>query len=105
MAQFSCRVVVGYDDGRPPTEDPDSDLQLGDGELLLTYWDEQGVVVLAGAEADSGRFELAARSRPRRATLRREDARTFTGSWVQGEDCGTLRVEIAGAEAGSEDRR
>ncbi len=90
-----CRVIVGYRDGRADFEDADGDLQLGgDGALLLTYWDEQGAVVFAGAEADPGRFELTARSRPRRCTLTRAGSRTFTGSWVEGRDCGTLRVEI-----------
>ena len=107
MAQsFSgCRVVVRYADGRDDLADDDGDLQLGaDGALLLTYWDEHGPVVFAGAEAEPGRFELTARSRPRRCTLVREDARTFAGSWAQGSDCGTLRVEIPAADAEVEKR-
>jgi len=88
-------VVVAYRDGRAALEDADSALQLAGGELLLSYWDEHGAVVFAGSEAAPGRFELTARSRPRRCTLQREDSRTFTGSWVQGDECGTLRVEIA----------
>jgi len=100
-----CRVIVRYADGRADLEDDDGDLQLGaDGALLLTYWDEHGPVVFAGAEAEPGRFELTARSRPRRCTLLREDARTFAGSWAQGSDCGTLRVEIPAADAEVEKR-
>ena len=87
-------MTVAYGDGRPDLEDVDGDLQLAGGALLLTYWDEHGPVVFAGAEAAPGRYELTARSRPRRCTLQREDARTFAGAWVQGRDCGTLRVEI-----------
>ena len=87
-------MVVGYRDGRADVEDDDSDLHLSEGGLVLSYWDEHGAVVFAGAEAEPGRFELTARSRPRRCTLQREDSRTFIGSWVQGEECGTLRVEI-----------
>jgi hypothetical protein len=34
----------------------------------------------------------------------REDARTFAGSWAQGSDCGTLRVEIPAAAAFLEKR-
>ena len=97
MAQsFSgCRVTVRYGDGRADLEDDDGQLQIAEGgALLLSYWDEHGPVVFAGAEAEPGRFELTARSRPRRCTLQREDARTFAGSWAQGRDCGTLRVEI-----------
>lgn len=94
MPHFPCRVVAAFDDERPDCEDDDADLQLGDGALLLTYWDDDGVVVLAGAEIEPGAFDWMARSRPRRGTLRRVDARTFTGVWEQGGDCGTLRVEL-----------
>lgn len=90
-----CRVTVTYDDERPDHEDADGDLQLGDdGTLLLSYWDDDGVVVLVGVEDASGVFACTARSRPRRGTLRREGARTFAGRWEQAGDCGTLRVEL-----------
>ena len=96
-----CRVVAAFDDGRPADEDDDADLQLGDGgELLLSYWDERGAVVLVGAEEAPGRYELLARSRPRRGTLRREGARVFTGRWFEGEECGTLRVELPASSDG-----
>ena len=99
-----CRVTVAYGDGRPDLEDVDGDLQLAGGALLLTYWDEHGPVVFAGAEAAPGRYELTARSRPRRCTLQREGPHSFTGTWVQGPECGTLRVEIcAGAAPEEED--
>jgi hypothetical protein len=90
----ACRVLVGFDDGRPAQEDDDADLQLGDGELLLSYWDDEGIVVLVGDEREPGEYELLARSRPRRGTLRRDDAHTFTGEWEQGDECGTVRVEL-----------
>lgn len=98
MPSFSgCRVTVEYDDGRPAHEDDDSDLQLGEGRLLLSYWDEQGVVVWVGSESEPGRYDLSARSRPRQGTLRREGPRSFAGSWREGEASGRLRVEIRGA--------
>ena len=97
-------MSVGYRDGRADFEDDDCDLQLADGALVLSYWDEHGAVVFAGAEVGPGRFELVARSRPRRCTLQRDGDHTFTGSWVQGDDSGTLRIEIRGA-AGAEEPR
>ncbi len=100
MASFSgCRICVGFDDGRPDFEDEDSDLQLADGQLLISYWDERGVVVLVGREVEPGLFQLVARSRPRRCTLRREGSRTLIGTWVEGEEAGVLRVEIPAAGA------
>jgi hypothetical protein len=98
MPHFTgCRVVAAFDDARPDCEDGDAELQLGDGALLLTYWDDDGVVVLSGAERAPGEYDWTARSRPRRGTLRRVDARTLTGTWEQGDDCGTLRIELSDA--------
>ncbi len=100
MASFSgCRVTIDYGDARGVVEDEDADLQVEGDRLLLSYWDERGVVVLIGAESAPGRWELHARSRPRRCSLAREGARTFTGSWVEGDESGSLRVEIPAAPA------
>lgn len=102
-----CLVVVGFDDGRPDQSDDDADLQLREGALLLSYWDDQGAVVLVGDEREPGCYELHARTRPRRCTLRREDARTFRGAWAQGNESGTLRVALrveAGPVPGSGDQ-
>jgi hypothetical protein len=93
-----CRVVAAFDDSRPDCEDDDAELQLDEGALLLTYWDDEGVVVLVGAERAPGEYDWRARSRPRRGTLRRVDARTFTGVWEQGGECGTLRIEWSDSE-------
>jgi len=90
----SCRVAVGSGAGSADFEDTDADVSIGGGELLFCYWDDRGVVFFAGVEREPGRFELVARSRPRRATLRRRGPRRFEGSWEEGGDSGTLRVEL-----------
>ena len=95
LLQYSgCRVAVGAAADQPDFEDDDADLALGDGQLLLSYWDEQGAVVFAGVEARPGRFELTARSRPRRATLERAGPRRLVGRWEEAGASGTLCVEL-----------
>jgi len=115
MTQYGgCRVVVEFDDGRATHEDDDADVQLeaapapGASEpsapstdaMLVSYWDDQGPVVMAGARDEQGRFALTGRSRPRTALLRREGPRSFVGTWSEGGAGGTLRVELPEAPQG-----
>lgn len=95
LVQFNgCHVVVGEGGPFQAVEDDDADLALGEGELLLSYWDDQGAVVLVGPEDEPGRFELMGRSRRRRATLRRKSLHCFEGQWFEGSASGSLRVEL-----------
>ena len=88
-----CRVEVGFGDERPPVVDEDGDLHVQGDRLLLSYWDDQGAVVFVG-EREGERFNLMARSRPRRGELRRESASVFIGAWAEGSDGGSLRVVL-----------
>ena len=94
-----CRVVVTFDDGSPPQEDDEGDVYLDASQLLVSYWDEEGPVVLVGSRCGENRFELLARSRPRKATLERV-GRVLEGRWTEGDDAGGLRVELARALEG-----
>ena len=97
MASYSsCRVRVTYDDGRETFEDDDCDVSLDTGDLLITYWDERGPVVLAGTATEGG-FELVARSRPRRATLARSGD-VLEGTWRERDETGGLRIELGAPE-------
>jgi hypothetical protein len=93
VASYSgCRVVVTYDDGRARFEDDDCDVSLEDDELLVTYWDERGPVVLQGRDRGES-FAVTARSRPSTATLRRQGG-VFEGTWRERDDSGRLRIEL-----------
>ncbi len=101
MPRFlACRAEVGFDDGRPAFTDEDVDVEIEDGRILLTYFDERGAVVFQGREEAPGRYELIARSRPRRANLTRTDD-VLEGSWREGDETGWLRIELTTQEAGS----
>ncbi len=94
MPRFlACRAVVGFDDGSPVFTDDDVDVSIEDGRILLTYFDDQGAVVFEGREEAPGHYELTARSRPRRAQLRRTDD-VLEGSWREGNSTGSLRIEL-----------
>ena len=94
---LACRAEVGFDDGTPVFIDDDVDVELGDGHILLVYFDDQGAVVFQGREEAPGRYELTARSRPRKAQLvRTEDV--LEGSWQEGDRTGSLRIELTKVE-------
>ena len=95
---FACRADVGFDDGSPMFTDEDADVEIEDGRILLTYFDERGAVVFQGREEAPGRYELTARSRPRRANLTRSGD-VLEGSWRQGDQTGSLRIELSRPEA------
>jgi hypothetical protein len=89
-------VVVTHDDDREVFEDDDCEVALEDGQILVTYWDERGPVVLQGKQQGDV-FEVVARSRPSNATLtRRGDI--FEGRWEELGDTGGLRIELSEPE-------
>jgi hypothetical protein len=80
-------------------EDLDSRLGMEDGSILVAYMDEDGPVVLEGRETAAGRFELTARSRPRRATLVfAADRRSLAGEWSERGSRGAWRIELGDGE-------
>jgi hypothetical protein len=82
-------------DGELLHEDPDSRLRIAEGAILVAYMDEDGPVVLEGRETSAGRFELGARSRPRRATLAfAHDRRSLAGEWSERGSRGAWRIEL-----------
>ncbi len=79
-------------------EDEDSRLGLDGAAIFVAYMDEEGPGVLEGRQAGLGRFELVARSRPRRATLSfAMDRRSLSGEWRERDLSGSWRIELAEA--------
>ncbi len=94
---LACRAEVGFDDGSPVFIDDDVDVEIEDGRMLLTYFDDEGAVVFEGREQAPGHYVLTARSRPRKAQLlRTEDV--LEGSWREGDSTGSLRIELTTEE-------
>ena len=88
-----CRASVGSDDGAPAFEDDDADVELAEGRILVSYFDDQGPVVLQGRETAPGCFELSARSRPRKAELAARGDR-LEGRWWEARAGGSLRIDL-----------
>ena len=104
MARWSaCQIEIRNEAGAPLFEDDDVDVRLEDDELLISYWDDRGAVVFAGSrmapaageETAPETFDLWCRSRPRRATLRREPDGGFAGSWSEADERGTWLLRLS----------
>jgi hypothetical protein len=91
-----CRVEVVPETGESSFDDDDCDVRLEGDRLVVTYWDDDGVVVFDGSRDADGVFDLWCRSRPRRAELRfSPETRALAGSWTQEENRGTMRIVLS----------
>jgi hypothetical protein len=95
---LACRVRI-EEGGELLHEDADARLRIDDGSILVAFMDDEGPVVLEGREREAGRFELAARSRPRSATLVQSGAgRSLAGEWLERGRTGAWRIDLDPAE-------
>ena len=76
-----CRVEVEGGGAREPFACDDADVWVEGESILISYFDDDGMVVLEGRpDADAG-WTISARSRPRQAFLKpmSEDPGSFVG--------------------------
>ena len=109
MKWEGCTVFVRDASAELICEDEDVDLTIvlpedaddsadspPSGSMFVLYWDEEGPVAFSGGLEADGSFRLSCRSRPRRARLAWGEDRTYLeGSWEQGDERGSLRIELA----------
>lgn len=65
----ACRVSVAAFGDAPAFECDDAEVWIEGGRILISYFDDEGIVVLEGWPRDGGGWEFSGRSRPRRAFL------------------------------------
>jgi len=95
-----CRIEVAAWAENDAFACDDAEAWIEDESILVSYFDDDGIVVLEGtADRDDG-WVLTARSRPRRATLRPVDGedRSFAGSIDERGESSTwtLRLGVSG---------
>lgn len=64
-----CAVFVGAFGDREAFACDDAEVWIEDDAILVSYFDDDGMVVLEGRSRAEGGWQLSARSRPRRAFL------------------------------------
>ena len=75
-----CRVTVAASDEREAFECDDAEVWIEGDLILVSYFDDEGIVVLEGRPRPEGGYTLSARSRPRRAFLAPVDE--YPGSYA-----------------------
>lgn len=65
----ACEVSVAAFGDQEAFSCEDAEVWLEDDAILVSYFDEEGIVVLEGRPRAGGGWDLSARSRPRRAFL------------------------------------
>lgn len=98
--ESEIQVGAMGEDGAAEFSCDDADVWIEDDLILISYFDEEGIVVLEGSsDGDSG-WELGARSRPRRAFLRPlpEKAGCFVGEIDEQGETAAWRVILGAPE-------
>ena len=95
-----CEVDVGGFGEREPFECDDAEVWIEGDSILISYFDEEGIVVLEGRPDDGSGWKLAARSRPRRAFLRpmSEDPGCFAGTLDEQGEVASWRLRLGDPE-------
>lgn len=90
-----CRVENTYLGVVETSGDDSADVRIGDGRIVLTWEDDEGVVEWHGREHGEGHFELACPERAGRGTLHRfPGGRILEGFWSERGETGFWRVHL-----------
>jgi hypothetical protein len=92
-----CRVeIAGWGD-REAFRCEDAEVWIEGEAILISYFDDEGIVVLEGREDGAGGWQLVARSRPRRARLRPEarEATAFVGEIEEHGETAGFRLRLS----------
>jgi len=97
-----CRIEVASCGDRDAFACDDAEVWIEDDSILVSYCDDEGIVVLEGRSDRAAGWTLGGRSRPRRATLRPVEGehRCYAGSVDELGETGrwTLRLGVPAAE-------
>jgi hypothetical protein len=71
------------------------EVRLGEGTIVVSYFDVEGAVVYRGTEVEPGHFKLEAPERNGRGTLHRfKDSIFLEGFWHEGGSLGMWRIQL-----------
>ena len=99
-----CQIEVARLGEREPFECDDAEVWIEGDAILISYFDDDGIVVLEGRPDDQSGWKLSARSRPRRAFLRpmSEDPGCFSGTLDEHGEVAAWRLRLGAPEGAPE---
>lgn len=80
------------------------EVRIDESEIVVSYEDEDGIVIYRGNNDGSGHFALNAPERDGKASLHRfpPDGNILEGSWVEDGARGMWRIELREPDQGEE---
>ena len=101
----NCLVEVSAWGERGDSRCDDAEVWIEGEAILISYLDDEGLVVLEGRSDGEGGWTLAGRSRPWRASLEPApgEARAWVGEIEEQGERGRWRLRLAEAEAEVDD--
>lgn len=96
-----CRVEVDGNAEIEPFECEDAEVWIEGGSILISYFDDDGIVVLEGRPDEDSGWTLSARSRPRQAFLRpmSESPGSFAGEIDEQGEVAAWRLHLGAPDA------
>ena len=95
-----CRVEVDEDGDRDGFECDDAEVWIEEASILISYFDDDGIVVLEGRPDEASGWILSARSRPRRAILTpmTDSPGSFAGEFDEQGEVAAWRLHLGNPE-------
>lgn len=91
----NARMDNAYYDQRTALEDDSCEVRIDGEQIVVSYEDDDGVVLYKGKEHGLGHFQLTAPERDGKATLHRfEGSKILEGFWIEGGEKGFWRVTL-----------
>lgn len=95
VSSDDCLMTTSYFDRQEADEDDECEVVIRDSRIVVSYWDDEGVVNYIGTEVAPGHFLLAAPERKGEAILHRvPGGRFMDGFWIQDGAKGFWRIRL-----------
>ena len=98
----NCRADIFYNNDKPDLNDPGYEVRIDDGEMVVSYENDDGWVNYKGKDLGGGHYLLTCPEVEGRAVLHRvPDSEIVEGNWSESGEHGMWRITLVEAVAAS----
>lgn len=95
MLTQAAKMEIGFYDETPAWENEECEIRINDGEIVVSYEDDHGVVVYKGKDEGTGHFVLECPAKRAKATLHQFPKSKFLeGFWLEEGSRGFWRITL-----------